>query len=361
MHQDTGSKQEPTGSAPNLEGIWEFAGQQLRPNDFTTVMVHFYRGEVSRSNTWRNRLDMTTNWAVVTTAAALTFTFSAPENTHLVIVIDTLLILLFLFIEARRYRYYELWAYRVRLMETNFISGLLSPPFRPGTDWAEKITASLKRPEFPISLGEAFGRRYRRNYVMLFLVLAVAWLVKVTIHPRVANTFAEMMDNASVGPIPGSSILLAGVVFNGLLLLVGYGTVGLTETTSEVLAAPQERERLRRIGQRVRRAFWEIFESDVPLLSRLPHLPESKQLAYIITDKEALVSQAIIDELGRGVTRLEGQGMYTGEKHGVLMTAFKTTESGLIRKIVSRVDPEAFVIITGVHDVRGAGFRPLEA
>jgi uncharacterized membrane protein len=360
MQEDIGGNQGAT-SGPDLEGIWEFAGQQLRPNDFTTAMVHFYRGEVSRSNTWRSRLDMTTNWAVVATGAALSFTYSDPDNTHLVILINTLLVLLFLFIEARRYRYYELWAYRVRLMETNFIAGLLSPPFRPTTEWAEKITASLKRPAFPISLGEAFGRRYRRNYVMLFLILAAAWLLKVLIHPQPADTFAELLANATTGPIPGSTMLLAGAVFNGLLLLVGYGTIGLTQTTSEVLAAAEERERLHRMGQRVRHAFWEIFEMDVPLLSRLPHLPESKQLAYIITDKEEAVSRAVIEELGRGVTRIEGQGMYTGEKHGVLMTAFKATEADRIRQIIRRVDPEAFVIITGVQDVRGEGFRPLEA
>jgi uncharacterized membrane protein len=104
MHEEL-SGNEGAGGTPNMEEVWEFAGQQLRPSDFTTTMVHFYRGEVTRSNTWRTRLDMTTNWAVITTGAALTFTFSARTNTHLVILIDTLLVLLFLFIEARRYRY----------------------------------------------------------------------------------------------------------------------------------------------------------------------------------------------------------------------------------------------------------------
>jgi uncharacterized membrane protein len=360
MHEEL-SGNEGAGGTPNMEEVWEFAGQQLRPSDFTTTMVHFYRGEVTRSNTWRTRLDMTTNWAVITTGAALTFTFSARTNTHLVILIDTLLVLLFLFIEARRYRYYELWAYRVRLMETNFIVGMMSPPFKPSSDWTEKVSASLRRPSFPISLSEAFGRRYRRNYVMLFLILAGAWVLKVTIHPLPAQSFEGFLLNAAAGPIPGMTMLVIGVVFNVLLLLVGYGTVGLTQTTAEVITAPEGRERLRRVGQRMRHAFWEVFESEVPLLSRLPHLPEAKQLAYIITDQEEAVARAVIEELGRGVTRIEGQGMYTHEKHGVLMTAFKTTESARVRKIVSRVDPKAFVIITGVHDVRGEGFRPLEA
>src|SRR4030095_12466686 len=36
---------------------------KLSAAEFNTAMVHFYRGEVQRSNTWRNRLDTTTNWA----------------------------------------------------------------------------------------------------------------------------------------------------------------------------------------------------------------------------------------------------------------------------------------------------------
>src|SRR5437588_10372767 len=37
------------------------------PQEFNTAMAHFYRGEITRANTWRNRLDTTTNWAVLTT------------------------------------------------------------------------------------------------------------------------------------------------------------------------------------------------------------------------------------------------------------------------------------------------------
>ena len=69
-------------------------------------MVHFYRGEVTRANTWRNRLDTTTNWAVVTTGATLSFAFSLPTNPHFVILINTVLVGFFLFMEARRYRYF---------------------------------------------------------------------------------------------------------------------------------------------------------------------------------------------------------------------------------------------------------------
>jgi uncharacterized membrane protein len=205
---------------PELEHLWEFAGKGLGSSEFNTAMVHFYRAEVTRSNTWRMRLDSTTNWAVITTGAALTFSFNDPQNTHLVILMVTLLVLLFLFIEARRYRYYELWTNRVRLMETNFFTGLLSPPYKPDKEWAARVTESLNNPRFPISLREAFGRRYRRNYAFIFLILALSWIFKVTIHPVTAYTFDRFLLNASVGPLSGMVVLIIGIVVNVISALI---------------------------------------------------------------------------------------------------------------------------------------------
>src|SRR6476620_9942081 len=98
------------------------AVRPLTPTEFNTAMVHLYRGEVGRANTWRVRLDGTTNWAVLTTGATLSFAFSSDKNTHVMILINSLLIMFFLYIEARRYRFYDLWRSRVRLMETEFFA-----------------------------------------------------------------------------------------------------------------------------------------------------------------------------------------------------------------------------------------------
>ncbi|MEA3376389.1 MAG: DUF2270 domain-containing protein [Chloroflexota bacterium] len=107
---------------------WSFRGCELDPSDLTAAMVHLYRGEIQRANTWRTRLDATTNWAVITVAGALTFVFAAPTNPHFVFLLVFILVLTFLMIEARRYRYYVLWAYRVRLMETDFLAPIFTPP-----------------------------------------------------------------------------------------------------------------------------------------------------------------------------------------------------------------------------------------
>ena len=72
----------------------------MSPAEFNAAMIHFYRGEVQRSNTWRNRLDTTTNWAVITAGATLSFVFSSNANPHFVIPINSILVAIFLSIIA---------------------------------------------------------------------------------------------------------------------------------------------------------------------------------------------------------------------------------------------------------------------
>jgi uncharacterized membrane protein len=340
----------------DLEHVWEFAGQKLDSSNFTNAMVHFYRGEMTRSNTWRSRLDATTNWAVITTGAALTFVFSDIGRTASILLIDSFLVLLFLFIEARRYRYYELWTYRVRIMEKNFFMGLLSPPFMPHTDWADKISDSLRNPRFPIGLMEALGRRYRRNYAPIFLILAFSWVGKVYIHPTAAVGWVDFVTRASMGAMPGWFVLSAGFIFNGVLIVMGLFTTGLRQTDGEVFS--ETASWWNSFLQRMRHVTWDVFETDLPRMARFD---TRKQLAYVISDKIEAVSQVLLKELGHGITMLGGKGMYTGKDHGVLLCAQEARNMRILKRLVNKVDPAAFIIITPVEDIRGTGFRPLEA
>ena len=198
-------------------------------------MVHFYRGEVQRSNTWRNRLDTTTNWAVITAGATLSFAFSSPINPHFVIPINSVLVAFFLFMEARRYRYYELWSSRVRVLETGYFARILAPQTTIDREWAEHLAADLMTPHFTISEWEAVGRRLRRNYLWIFVLLAASWNLKVYLHPYPAVSFDQFLDRASVGRVPGSGIFLVGVIFNLGILIFAIATVRLREATGEVL------------------------------------------------------------------------------------------------------------------------------
>lgn len=80
--------------------------------------------------------------------------------------------------------------------------------------------------------------------------------------------------------------------------------------------------------------------------------------ALIITDQPAAITQALLHELVRGVTMLEGQGAYTGEARAVLLCVVSRSEISFLNDIVSRADPNAFVVIGDVQEVHGEGFVP---
>jgi uncharacterized membrane protein len=218
--------------------------RRMSPAEFNTAIIHFYRGEVQRSNTWRNRLDTTTNWAVITAGATLSFVFSSPSNPHFVIPINSILVAIFLLMEARRYRYYEIWSSRVRVIETGYFAQMLAPEGVPPDEaWAEHLAADLITPHFTITEWEAVGRRLRRNYLWIFALLALSWNLKVYLHPLPARDFEAFMDRATVGIVPGWAVFVVGVLFNAAIAVFAIGTVRLREATGEVL--PQHEFALR--------------------------------------------------------------------------------------------------------------------
>lgn len=350
-----GPESERAHAAP--EPVWSYRGYQLRAGEFTTAMAHFYRAEVQRANVWRQRLDTTTNWAVLTTGAAISFAFSrALAEDHRVIILDTLLVTLFLWIETRRDRYYELWSYRVRLMETDFFATMLVPPFQPAADWGETLAESLLHPQFPVSLWEALGRRFRRNYFWIYAILALAWVAKVWLQPSSAETWSQFVSRAAVGSIPGSVVLIAGTLLYGLLFLIGLLTIGLQKATGEVLPRygsfrlPTWAERLPGPARR--------------LLSRQAWFRPSRRrqqlLAFIVTARTDMVSDRILHQLKRGVTVLPATGAYTQEPKTVLMCALTVTEVAHLKALVSAADPHAFVMLSPAQEVLGMGFNPLQ-
>jgi uncharacterized membrane protein len=212
------------------------AMRKLSPSEFNTAMSHFYRGEVQRSNVWRTRLDTTTYWAVLTAAGALSFAFSSPNNPHFLIPIISILIAIFLVMEGRRYRYYEIWASRVRVIETGYFAPMLAPESVPrDQEWSSHLASDLLTPHFTISEWEAIGRRLRRNYIWIFALLALSWNLKVYIHPSPAANFEEFLQRATVGLVPGWIVFIIGFVFNAAVFIFAVGTIRLREATGEVL------------------------------------------------------------------------------------------------------------------------------
>src|SRR5436190_3138830 len=228
--------QEPSGTEKGVSQNLSAMMRQMTPGEFNTAMIHFYRGEIQRSNTWRNRLDTTTNWAVLTAGATLSFVFSSSSNPHFVIPINSILVAIFLVMEARRYRYYEIWSSRVRVIETGYFAQMLAPESVPTDEaWAEHLAADLITPHFTITEWEAIGRRLRRNYLWIFALLALSWNLKVYLYPTPAANFDEFVSRATVGLVPGWIVFIIGFVFNATLFFFAVGTIRLREATGEVL------------------------------------------------------------------------------------------------------------------------------
>jgi uncharacterized membrane protein len=190
------------------------------------ALAHLYRGEVYRSTVWRTRLDSTTNWAVVTTGIALSATFSSAEASPLPMVLVGLIVTVFLLFEARRYRYFNVWRARARLLETDFYAPMIrGEGIRLGVGWTELLAKDYCAPRYHINFARAIGRRLRRTYVWIFVIQAVAYYGKLAIHPTPLGSLADVWERAAIGPIPGGLVIVAGVLFHGgwaLFALVTY-------------------------------------------------------------------------------------------------------------------------------------------
>ena len=189
------------------------------------ALAHLYRGEVYRSTIWRTRLDNTTNWSVVTLGLALSVTYADPLASPLPLLLVGILICMFLILESRRYRFFNVWRARCRWIETNFYAPLLLRSSRPEPGaWQDILASDYLTPQYHIGFWRAVGRRLRRNYMWIFSFQAIAYAGKIIIHPTPLESVSEFFDRMSVGPIPGALILALGVVFHGSWIFLALWT-----------------------------------------------------------------------------------------------------------------------------------------
>lgn len=84
---------------------------------------------------------------------------------------------------------------------------------------------------------------------------------------------------------------------------------------------------------------------------------EKAKLCYIITTKAEEISDYLISHSPRGITLLNGEGMYSKEPKGVLLTCVKSKQIAALKASVKKLDEGAFVIVTDANEVYGKGFK----
>jgi uncharacterized membrane protein len=202
--------------------------------DYYTVMVHFYRGELGRIMIWRQRLDVTTNWAIVGTTALITFGLGSRSHTPLVFLFANFLVLLLLSIEARRYRFYDAFRARVRMLEAHFIMPVMMRDTRLlQGDWKKIMSEDLLLPSFKMSRLTSILKRFRRNYIWIFLLIGGAWFVKIWMEFPDSHSLRGFLEAlAGSHPMPAvvfwvffglSYLTLAFLVVGSLLMSEKWG------------------------------------------------------------------------------------------------------------------------------------------
>lgn len=81
------------------------------------------------------------------------------------------------------------------------------------------------------------------------------------------------------------------------------------------------------------------------------------KMLFIVSEKYQEIADEIGKEARRGVTSLYGKGMYTGNEKNVLLCVTSRGEVARIRQLVSKIDPEVFLIIANAREVFGKGFK----
>jgi uncharacterized membrane protein len=160
----------------------DYESAPLSRQEYIAAVVHLYRGELYRANSWRIRLDNTTNWAVLTAAGLLTFTFGEGSHSHWVLLLGLALVAAFHTFEARRFRTWHVWRSRVRMIEENFYGPILRRDLRsPDVAWGVLVARDLFQPRYKIGRLQALRARLVRNYWAVYAVILGAWVIKVSI------------------------------------------------------------------------------------------------------------------------------------------------------------------------------------
>ena len=204
----------------------------LYDQGYVNAMSHFYRGELSRIMVWRTRLDTTTNWAVTGSTAIITIAFSNAGVPHLIFFFNLAIVWIMLWIEARRYRFYDAFRARVRMLEAHFLVPMVmeNRHLLQG-EWKKLVCEDLILPSFKISMLEAVGRRLKRNYVFIFLLIIIAWIMKIFLHAtEPIESFGAFYRALRVGHIAPwfVAVIFAGTLVTviGIAIYVGKKTSG---------------------------------------------------------------------------------------------------------------------------------------
>lgn len=213
-------------------------------------------------------------------------------------------------------------------------------------------------------------------FLLSFRELGARVFVRSIYGTVISSVFVELLQGQV--PMMTHDLLLASI-YGGIVSGLGMGMVfrsGGTTGGTDLLAPLLHKHFPVTIGQGLLIVDFVIiamagvvFSAELALYALLSLFITSKVIdlvqegisfaraAYIISVHHEEIYMAILQELGRGVTLLEGRGLYTGEDRPVLLCVVGRTEESRLKELIYEIDQKAFVFITDAHEVLGEGFK----
>jgi uncharacterized membrane-anchored protein YitT (DUF2179 family) len=179
-------------------------------------------------------------------------------------------------------------------------------------------------------------------------------------------------------PAPTHDMLLA-TIYGGLMSGVGLGlvfrsrgTTGGTDVVARFLAHVlpiSVGQGMLAVDFFIIAAFGVVFDPRAAMYSLIALFVSSRAIdvvqegvefarqAIIFSDQGEAIGRRILEDLGRGVTLLQATGLYTGQERPALYVVVSRSEVSKLKAAVYAADPKAFMVVSGIHEVVGEGFR----
>ena len=212
-------------------------------------------------------------------------------------------------------------------------------------------------------------------FVAAFLVKGWKFISRTVVATLALSFFLYVLPDINLG----MEDVLLSALFGGVVSGIGTGLVFMARSTTggTDLAAAVIQNYLRHFsvaqimqvldGLVVLAGAW-IFGLDFALCAIIAVVVVAKvtdsilegmhysKVAFVISDKSDEIADAIMTDLERGVTGINGTGMYSGNAKNVLFCVVSQKELVQVKDIVSKIDPRSFVIVTDSREVLGEGF-----
>ncbi|WP_179133990.1 YitT family protein [Halobacillus massiliensis] len=201
-----------------------------------------------------------------------------------------------------------------------------------------------------------------------FTIHTLYGVIVLSVSAAYFHHFERATNDLFLATVIGAVILGTGV---GLVIRTGGALDG-----TEIIAILVSKRRIVSVGQFIMiinififiLAAFLVFSWETAMYSIITYYIAYKMIDIVVEGMEELksvtiisnvpeeIADALIKQLGRGMTYIQGQGVFTNEPKKIIYTIVTRIELSTLRSIVDEIDPEALVAIGNIADVAGSNF-----